>query len=438
MRLLKSLWFLAAAMASVVSAAPLTLHDAQDLLFRNHTAIRSAEVELKKAYEERTETRSAWLPSIDAKGSWQWVSERNRIVFDMPSLVPGADPLAIDRTIGTNTRTEVGIDCSYPLFTGFARKYDSEAKNLQIEQRKDLLESARNRAALALGLIYLQWQLAYREVAVRRELCGSLDAVVQQTRIRFEAGAALKSHLLDAQARRRMVEVDLAGALQKTDSLRCELLALITSEDSTAVPDTMDLSDRFAVQAQRAVVDTVRPELRALRQSAAQIGIMRDMLHKRHLPRLFGMAGVRYANPGLAMGSDRFMGYGLAGVQLNWSLFDGLKGRIQERELVLKRELVEIEYRRTRDDFGKRLDLSLRRIEQAARRYDAAREASGAARRLAEDLGSCVEAGTATQVDYLNALVGATQAELIEQQLKTARGVAALQALYAAGVTMEF
>jgi outer membrane protein TolC len=428
------LWCIAAG----VVAAPLTLHEAQQLLFRNNTVIRMAEVEREKAEAELAEARAAWLPTVEAKGAWQWLSERNSIAFSMPSPVPGNAPLNIDRTIGTNTRTELGIDCTYPLFTGFARKLDSEGKQEAIALRQAVVESTRNRTSLTLGLLYLQWQLSFKEAAVRRELCTSLDAVCVQTQERVNAGVFLRSRLLDAQARRRMAEVDLAGARQKTDSLRYELLALVASSDSAAVPDTTGFAGRLAAPSADAGVDSTRPELSAIRRGEAQVAITDKLLSYRYLPKLIGMAGVRYANPGLAMGDDRFMGYGIVGLQLTWNLFDGFRGKARERQLAHARQLLTLKYRQASDDFEKRLLQLQRQIDLLGRRCDAALEARDAASALAEALKQCIEAGTATQVEYLNALVGAAQAELMVVQLWTARDMASLQALYAAGASIEF
>ena len=278
------LWCIAAGAV----AAPLTLHEAQQLLFRNNTVIRMAEVEREKAEAELAEARAAWLPTVEAKGAWQWLSERNSIAFSMPSPVPGNAPLNIDRTIGTNTRTELEIDCTYPLFTGFARKLDSEGKQEAIALRQAVVESTRNRTSLTLGLLYLQWQLSFKEAAVRRELCTSLDAVCVQTQERVNAGVFLRSRLLDAQARRRMAEVDLAGARQKTDSLRYELLALVASSDSAAVPDTTGLAGRLSAPSADAGVDSTRPELSAIRRGEAQVAITDKLLSYRYLPKLIG------------------------------------------------------------------------------------------------------------------------------------------------------
>ena len=138
------------------------------------------------------------------------------------------------------------------------------------------------------------------------------------------------------------------------------------------------------------------------------------------------------------MGDDRFMGYGIVGLQLTWNLFDGFRGKARERQLAHARQLLTLKYRQASDDFEKRLSQLQRQIDLLGRRCDAALEARDAASALAEDLKQCIEAGTATQVEYLNALVGAAQAELMVVQLWTARDMASLQALYAAGASIEF
>ncbi|MBN1577990.1 MAG: TolC family protein [Chitinispirillaceae bacterium] len=420
------------------SAASLSLHDAQQLLMQHNEDIRSSLVEFHKAEAEVAESRSAWLPSLDAKASYQWLSERSRITFEMTPSVPGTEGISIDRTIGTNHRTELGIDLTYPLFTGFARKNAVAGRREQAAARRAMHDATLNRLSLALGLLYLQWDLSFREVDSRDMLCTQLAVFCRQIEAQYEAGTVIRSRMLEVQARRKLADVDLAGAKQKTDSLRCEIMSFIGSDDSTIVPDTTDLSAIFTALPSKLMIDTTRPELTALSRSMLQIGLMRKTLHNRHYPTLFGLAGVRYANPGLAMGADEFMGYGLAGLQLNWNLFDGMKGRAQEQQLQYRLELIDLERQRRRREFQKTMDLAVRQMEQTAQRLRAAREARDAAHALAMDLENCVEAGTATQADFFNALVGATQAELVEQQLKTAGKTAAIRACFAAGVKLEY
>jgi outer membrane protein TolC len=287
-------------------------------------------------------------------------------------------------------------------------------------------------------LLYLQWRLSYRETDLREVLCRQLATRCEQLEEQYAAGTVIKSRLLEVRARKRLADVDLISSRQKTDSLRYELISFIGVENDSVSPDTADQAMTFTLPASSTTVDSTRPELTALSKSHAQVEHLRKVIRSRYLPTLAGLAGIRYGRPGLGMGTDSFTGYGLFGLQLSWNLFDGMKRRAQDEQLRYRLDLIAVERERSMAEFTKTYTLALRQVECVKKRLVAARAASEAAQALVADLETCIEAGTATQAEYLNALVAATQAQLVEEQAAITEKMATLRAMFAAGVTLAY
>jgi outer membrane protein len=414
-------------------ARPITLHEAYSRLFKNNLDIMVAQAELRKVEAELSETRSAWWPSVDVNGSYLYLSEKNSIRLKLPAPIG-----EINREIGTNDRAEIGLDLSYPLFTGFSRYYADHIKQESVASKKAQLEGAINRITLSLGMLYLQWDFSYKQADLRRALVEQLETYTRQVTAMREAGTALQSKLLEAQARLQLARVDLAAAEDQSDSLRRELMSFILCKDEEIIPDSSGTAFDTLPVPNRAVIDTLRPELLMLAHAGEQIDLARRSLKFRHFPTIVGVIGGRYGKPGLAMGSDDYSGYGLAGLQLKWNLFDGLKVRSQYTQYACQLELVDIERTRQIEALERTFDIAREQLNNAAYRLVATEESREAARALAEDLKNTLAAGMVTTADYLNALVNLAQTELMVEQAKTAKKIAMLKMLYAMGKELKY
>jgi outer membrane protein TolC len=425
--------FVLFACAFSIAAGPITLHDAYGRLFKNNLDIMVAQAELRKVEAELSETRSAWWPSVDVNGSYLYLSEKNSLKVTLPPPIG-----EINREIGTNDRTEIGLDLSYPLFTGFSRYYADHIKQESVASKRAQLEGAINRITLSLGMLYLQWDFSYKQADLRRALVGQLETYTRQVTAMREAGTAIQSKLLEAQARLQLARVDLAATEDQSDSLRREFMSLILCKDEEVVPDSSGTAFDTLPVPKRKGIDTLRPELVMLAHAGMQIDLARRSLKFRHFPSLVGLAGGRFGRPGLAMGSSDYSGYGLVGLQLKWNLFDGLKERAQLTQFSCQLELVDIERTRQIEALERTFAIAREQMNNAANRLVATEESREAARALAEDLKNTLAAGMVTTADYLNALVNCAQAELMVEQAKTAKKIAMLKMLYAMGKELRY
>jgi outer membrane protein len=411
----------------------LTLAQAQGRLLSNNLEILAAAADVERARNERDLAYSSWWPSLDINASYSYLTEKSRIRLSMDSIIPG---LTIDRPVGTNDRVEAGIDLSYPLFAS-SRLFAVAGRKDAVASKQSALEAVKNRASMALGLLYFQWDLSHKQTALRKTLVEQLETYAKQVAAQREAGTAVRSKLLDAKARLQLAKVDLAAAADRTDSLCRELMSFILLKKQSLVPDTAGSTMLDTMPIPKAA-KTERPEVLALDQASAHLEKRKDALRYRRLPSLYGTAGLRYGRPGLNMGVNEEMGWGVAGLQLTWNLWDGFRTRAERSLLQRQIDLIHIERTRQIETIQRTFALAKRQVMSTADRVAACEAALDAARALAEDLRNSLTAGTVTAADYLDALVKKAQAELLVEQAKTAKKSAVLRTWFAAGIIIKY
>jgi outer membrane protein TolC len=422
-------------------AAALTLHDAQAILIRDNPDLAILKLEVERAEAQAQESRAAWFPSVDAVGSYSYTTETPNLKLDLPIPPPGGTH--IDRALGDHDKVEVGLDATYPLFTGFARGNTMDAKRAAVKAREAQLAGARNQMSLRLGSLYYAWQLASAQAAYLEKVLGYSRDLQKQLQDFVRAGTAVRSRALAAEAKAKASEVDLLTAQNTRDSLAMEVFDFMGGKDSAGLGSPEDLAMDTAAPVPPAWegVDASRsdrPEAAALDLGVEQARYGAKALAGQKYPQLYGLAGVRYANPGLDLAGDEFMPYGLLGVQLKWNLFDGARNGAQRRQLDVQSRVVLEQKRKLEREWRKTMATARLQYVRWSAQYEAAGASRDAAQAAAADLKRQFEAGVATGVEWLEARNNQARAEMTRDQARTMQRLALLQWKYAAGKELEF
>lgn len=431
-----------ALLTAACSGHALTLHEAQEVLFKNNPDLAVMRLEVERAQDQLQEAQASWLPSVDALANYSYATEVSRLQLTLP--VGGGGGLPIDRTLGDHDKIEFGLDASYPLFTGFTRGRNVQSKSEGVAAKEAQWRGAKNQVSLKLAALYYAWQLAQVQTAYQQKVLEHSQALQKQLEDFVRAGTGVRSRALGAEAKAKAAEVDLLAARNASDSLQYELLDFLGSRDSLgmsgaseAVPDSIPLP-RPDWEMSEAPAGSQRAEAEALDHAAAQARLGGNALAGQRLPQLYGMAGYRYANPGLNLAGDSFMNYGLVGLQLKWNLFDGARNRSQRKQLeVQTRELLE-QKRKLEGEWWKSQRLAQVQYARWDAQYHAAQASRDAAEASATDLQRQFQAGVATGLDWLEARNQSARAEMLMAQARTMQRLSLLQWRYAAGKDLRF
>ena len=84
-----------------------------------------------------------------------------------------------------------------------------------------------------------------------------------------------------------------------------------------------------------------RPELDLFQLQKAQIETTEQLISKKNNPKIVGFATGGYGNPGLNMLDNSFQPYYLAGIQLNWNVFDWNLSKKEQKSLQINKDLID-------------------------------------------------------------------------------------------------
>lgn len=435
-----SLLFTAAALAAPPGHA-LSLHQAQEILFRDNPDLAIMRLEVERSEDQLQEAKAAWLPSLDALGNYSYTTETSHLKLDLP--IPPPNGTSIDKAIGDHDKVELGLDASYAIFTGFARGHNLDAKRAGIQSREAQWRGARNRMSMRLAALYYAWQLAGSQAAYQEKVLAHARDLQKQLQDFVRAGTAVRSRALAAEANAKASEVQLLAFQNTRDSLAYEVLDFMGDRESAALasPDVLARDTAAIPEPAWTDGDTAqahRPEAQAIDQSMAQARFGSQALSGQRLPQVFGLAGVRYANPGLDLAGDEFMPYGLLGLQLRWNLYDGSRNGSQRKQLEVQTRVLQEQKRKLAQEWRKDMITSRLQYSRWSAQFEAAKASRDAAEAAASDLKRQFEAGVATGLDWLEASNNQARAEMMMEQARTMQRLALLQWEYASGKELRF
>lgn len=415
----------------------LTLRDAQNLLIKNNYDIQVSEVEIKRVTAEVNEARSAYYPSLDAVGSYSYVTEKGKVNITMPTNPAISSSEASSPHIsGQNDRTDVGIELSYPFFTGMSRYFNLKSKeSLKSVKEKDL-NALKNRYTFTLGLIYLSWNLSYKQLEVRSKSVEQMTRYSEQMRLLYKGGVAVLSKVLESEAKSMSAQLDYILMRNQADSVRRELFGLIKISDTSFVPqsseftiDTMEIPRELMIS---------RPELAIYDKNVEQLKYTKKFIMAQRCPMVITNIGYKLGNPGLNTGVNAFMDYFQFGVQTRWNIFDGMKNRAQRAQV--QQQIIEIELNKEKsiDEWNRLLEFYKQQISSSDERIAVAEASLDAAEKLMVEIKKSLRSGVVTNADYLLTVTGFMQSELQVEQAKFNKRVTLLNALYASGKNIVF
>jgi outer membrane protein TolC len=411
-----------------VFSGVLSLHDAQQAMFDNNSDLKAARLEIDRMQYAFKESRAALYPSVDLSGGVTYFSEKGEVTIPPP----------INRTMETSRydRIETGIDCSYPLFTGFARPNAIKGAQAAIQQKEAALRLARNKASFALARIYCQMDFFTRSLLTVRKRISTLEVHLEQMNALRESGLSTTTKVLEVKSKLLNTQVDLAGTLESIDSLRREVIYLTGTQDTLCMPEeNCEFLDSIAIPA---AIDTQRAELESISAALGQLDASMKVTNSKKLPVVAATAGYRFGRPGLNGNSDDFMGYFLAGVQVKFNLFDGFKTSSQSHQIAVNKNIIEQNRVGSIEAWDNALANCRRQDIFLKGKIDAAQHSIEAAQSLVQSSKEQFDAGQLTQIEYLNALDNDAVASLRLEQARFERRLIILTGIYISGADLTF
>ena len=395
---------------------PFSLADALNLALHHSPDILRAQRDLQAAQGLAVETRAIVLPTVGITGSYTPVQRSDVDIIEAPG---------VGFSLGTPQNWSSQVKLVQSLYEGGRMLSSLRVARLTRQQSWLNYQTALADTVLAVQLAYNDVLLAGQQITVQEASVELLTNELKDNQRRYEAGTVPRFNVLRA-------EVELANARPRLITARnnyriaknnlANLMGLnLPRETLEDIP--LKLSGKleaepYELELQNGLNEALelRTELGAL--AKAQALRKEDLVGARsgYKPRLQGYVGYEVHNSILSQDLNADLHGWIAGLQLTWNIFDGLRtqGRIQQAAAHYERAEVDV------DDMARRIELEVR---TAYSTFIQARELLESQKKVQEEAEESLrlararsEAGTGTQLDVLGAQTALTEARTTQIQ----------------------
>jgi outer membrane protein TolC len=386
---------------------------------RSNLGLRQERLAAERSAAAVGEARSGFLPSLslsarhsEATGVLNLGDLVNPAYRALNQLTgSGAFPTDVDAQLPF--RQETAVRLAQPLFNpGIAEQYRlaRRAESLQREQ----LAAATRRLAADVQTAYLNHARASRVVDLYRNTLPLLDESLRVAERLLAAGRVTPDALFRARAERSEVEQQLAEAEGRRDDAQQSFNLLLDRPldrpldllpDSVLVPGAHLSLDEALTRARAG-----REELRQADHGIAMAEGQRRLARAAFLPTV--AVALDYGIQGSDYRWTRDTDFAVASLVLQWNAFSGGRDAARSRQATLERDRARA--RRVEAERGIELQVATahRAAGVARGALDTAEDRLLAARRTFELVSRRYEEGMAAQIEFLDARVAYTNAEL--------------------------
>jgi len=399
---------------------PISLADAVNVALRQNPNILRAKQDIEAAQGVSIQTRAIAIPKVNATGGYNAAQKTD---VDIVSLqLPGS---STPFSIGNEQNWSSQVRLVQSIYEGGRIMSSLRAARLTKEQSMLNYQTVVADAVLDVEIAYYGVLLAVQQITVQEASVELLEHELADTTRRYQAGTVPRFNVLRA-------EVEVANARPRLIRARndfrigkhnlANLLGLHVPKES---PEDIPLTLSGKLEAEPYRLDLPRALALALEQRT-ELGALRkaEALRKE---------GIVSAKAGYKPSVQAFGGYDghnstlsqdlthddygwIAGVQLNWSIFDGFmtRGKVKQASALYERAAVDL------DDTSRRIELEVRtaysnlmEADEVLKSQEKVVEEAEEALRLAS---ARSDAGTGTQLDVLSAQTALTEARTTQVQ----------------------
>lgn len=259
----------------------------------NNLQVRQSSLNRDLNRADLNQSRASRLPSINANGNYS---------FNTGSF---QDPVTFSLLTQNARTSNVSINASVPLFTGFQQLNQIKQNSLDLEASEQDYLSAQNDITIQIVTAYLNILFANEQMGVSDLQRNLTTQQLARTKTLFKAGSVAENAVLDLESQFATDELNYITAQNQRDISRLTLMQLLnipTSEEfQVEIPDIPEPDENPVIVDGSQVYDVALqtlPAIRAteLRLRSAETGI--NLARGAYYPRLslFAGAGSRYAS----------------------------------------------------------------------------------------------------------------------------------------------
>jgi outer membrane protein TolC len=398
----------ASTVAAQPAGAPLDLAALQAAAVARDPRTREIDLQAEASGFRLANIEAERLPSVSVQGRLQHQSDVPHAPFTLPSGEPLFSPAkdTVDATVRIDAPL---VDPTREPRLAVERASRDEA---QAQVRTALYGIRQEVNAAFFSAALLDERRRALETAV-----DDLNARLEETNARVREGAALPADAagIEAAIIERREDLDEVAASRRAAVARLEELTGETVPEGARLP-MPDLASQVAEARSDLGAVRARPEYDQFAKTEELLSRRQDAAASADRPRLSGFTTGGYGRPGLNFVDNRYEGYWLAGVQLQWAAWDRGTSAREREALTRQQAIVGAEQAAFTDRLRRSIEDALASID----RLSAARALDGRLVTLREQVAQTamvqLQEGALTSAAYVD-----RNTDLLNARLTTAR-----------------
>ncbi len=385
----------------VTAQEQLTLEKCYQLVETNYPLAKQNSI-LANQLEVQTEAfNKDKLPKVSLNAQATYQSEVTQVPFSLPNAT--IEPLNKDQYRAT-------LDVNQLIYNGNIIEAQTNLKTVQTKTQQQQvkvtlyqLKSIVNQYYFGILLLQKKQELVTAKKVLLLEKIKEIQAAVK-------FGAVLPSS-------EQVIKAEIIKINQQSNDIRYEKLKLFNYlnklTDSNFNEDTVLVVEKSIISQEGS-----RPEYKLFELQNQQIDANKSLISKSNYPKVNAFAQGGYGNPALNMLNNSFETFYMAGIRLNWTLFDWNKTKKEKEALEISKQLIETE----KETFEVNLNSQLQEINFEMERIEQQIISDAEIIQLREKIVRSAEAqmknGVITSSDYLNEVTQLFETKINEQTHK--------------------
>lgn len=324
----------------------LSISDALNLALTSNPELRVSELAVRKAAQDKVIAQSLFLPNVQA-GGWVHHYFKRPAFFGFGSTELETEKIPYGR-FGGNDQLGFAITAVQPLYTplGFA---SLDMSRITEQHESTTLKAKRVEILSKVKETYLGILVMEERIRLKRESINRNKRVLQDSRLLFLKGKALRVDTLRAFTAVKNLEPDLVKLTYAVETKRLDLKTMMgmESEGDLRLTDSLTIPVPESIPAEAEVYEDVirnNPEFKVLNLQSQLARQQIRLVSAYRLPTLslIGQYQVQTQTNQLDFGQAHYPSSSYVGLQLSIPLFAGLSNTARAKQSALGKEQADV------------------------------------------------------------------------------------------------
>jgi len=310
---------------AVFSQETITLDECFELLTQNYPLAQQSDLLSEKSSLDIQAINKGKLPKLDINAQATYQSDVTSLPIQLPNVA--IEPPNKDQYRAT-------LDVSQVIYNGGLVNAKSKVKDAATQVSQQQVDVSLYGLKNQVNSMYLSVLLLQENQALLNAKEEQLKARIEEVKAGVKYGVLLASSELSLAAELLKIKQQFTELNYTKSSVVKRLSLLIGKELSPKV--NLAHPEVFLSEAA-----SQRPEFHLFDLQKEQIDFSSELISKSNRPKVNAFAQGGYGNPGLNMLDNSFNTFYMAGLKLNWNVFDWKKTKTEKQSLEINKEIID-------------------------------------------------------------------------------------------------